>query len=454
MLLNSKLMRFYSVSSFVIIFVTAAILTLFYRQITIQWILHIAETNNRAIAQTALDLIKPELVAYLRANTDTGTRKVSLNQFSNMPGEAIRTLAQVNSLERINIYNRKGQLAFSTKAGLIDINQTSYPFFIAALSGRDASSMIYRDTFNRFETASDSDNLMETYLPVRNSPNEPVLGVFEIHSDMSHLIQENNKHLLIFLIGAEFILALLYAVLILVVRHAKKIIDLQQHIIQDRTATLEVLSNRLLHNEEQHKQKIAYDLQEGLAQTLSAIKFNVEFSNSRINAPDANKAPLKAVIPVIQNAIQEVRTIATNLRPSSLDELGLLPTINWFCREFEQFHEEIIVEREISIAEAAIPVQLKIVIYRIIESTFKNIADHSNTDQIGLTLQQTGNKIVLRIGDTPIQQSLLLDTAKVNSASGQKFRFAEMKERTLLSGGIFSSRFNAGWVTLKASWIC
>ena len=78
--------------------------------------------------------------------------------------------------------------------------------------------------------------------------------------------------------------------------------------------------------EEQKKQKIAIDLHEGLAQTLSAIKVNVE-SSSRGNLRDANAQPLEHIVPVLQNAIQEVRSIATELRPSSLDDLGLLPTI-------------------------------------------------------------------------------------------------------------------------------
>ncbi len=451
-----RLMRFYSVASFIIIFVTAALLTLFFRQVTIHRIEHLAETYNLALAKTALNSIRPELVAYLGSEADDSAhRGASLQRFSDKLAADIHMLAQDNSVVAIKICNRNGQEVFSTRTGRAGLNQGGNPNFTSALNGRDSSSMIYRDTLNRYEGTTEEDNLMETYIPVRNSQTGLVLGVFEIYTDMSQLVRENNRHLLIVLIGSEFILALLYAVLIIIVRHAKNIIESQQKTIQERTSSLEILSKRLLKNEENKKQKIAIDLHEGLVQTLSAIKVNVENSSARIQAYDANAKPLEYIVPVLQSAIQEVRSIATELRPSSLDDLGLLPTVNWFCREFEEHHDGISIKRDISLQEATIPVPLKIVIYRIIESTFKNIAQGSYTDQIRLAMQQADNKIHLRISDTPVQQTLVDTFTQSGPDSDPRFRFAEIRERATLSGGTFTStQDGAGWNTLHVSWAC
>lgn len=454
MLLNSRLTHFYSITSFIIIFVTAAVLTLFYRQITIEWIFHIAETSNRTVAQATLSSVRPELVAYLDTQATAAAHPSAIRPLENEPATVIRRLAQDNAAGTINIFDRHGQLVFSTRPQQIDINQANNPRFKSALHGHDASSMIYRDTINSFEGSSVEDNLMETFIPVRNGPDEPVLGVLEIHTDMNHLIEENNTHLLIFLIGAEIILAVLYSILVFIVRYANGIIDSQQKDFQERTATLEILSRHLLKNEEQKKQKIAFDLHEGIAQTLSAIKYNVEISNNRIKTMDANLEPLEAIVPAIQDAIHEVRTIATRLRPPCLDELGLLPTINWFCREFEQQHEGIVIDKRLSLPEAIIPAPLKIVIYRIIESTLKDMAVNSSTDQISLTMRSTDDQIELHIDDIPAQQSFMSDFAPFGSDRNLQFRFAEMKERTFLSGGRFTSRDIDGWVTLRAAWNC
>lgn len=455
-----KLMRFYSVASFIFIFATAALLTLFYRQVTIRCISQLAESNNLALANMALTSIRPELISYLSSRTRLDTSKASHDGFATGLTADISRLIQENSVERIKIYDQNGVTVLSTQAGQVGVNQSSSQGLKSALDGKLSNSMIYRDTFNRFEGRTKEDNLVQTYLPIRSSPNGPILGVFEMHSDMNHMVQKNNQLLVIFLIGVEFILALLYGVLIIVVRHAKNIIESQQKTIQERTATLESLYKCSLNSEEHKRQKIAINLHEGLAQTLSAIKVNVESNEQGQQAGDANIQPLESIVPVLQSAIQEVRSIATELRPSILDDLGLLPTVNWFCREFEQKYNGINIEQEVSLHETSIPVALKIIIYRIIESTFKNIAHYSSSAQIRLAMQRAGDKVHLKISHMPVKHSSVTDIAPSDSDtcprfSDPHFRFAEIKERVSLSGGTFmATQEHAGWVTLRASWAC
>lgn len=451
-----KLMRFYSVASFIIIFLTAALLTLFYRQVTIHWIDDLAQRSNNTLAQTVLNSIKPELIAYLGtvSDGDANDRGITWQEFPTGLIASTLRLTRETSVGNIKIYNREGQIFFSTQTGQAGTSDGDHPGFLSALSGQPFSFMTYRDTFNRFEGTTADDNLMHTYIPIRNGPTDPVVGVLEIHTDMNHVIEENNKILLITLVGAELILALLYAVLLIVVRHAKNIIESQQKTIQERTASLEALSKRLLRIEEQKRQKIAIDLHEGLAQTLSAIKVNVESSSLQIKASDADTRPLESIVPVIQSAIREVRSIATELRPSSLDDLGLLPTIDWFCREFEREYEDIILAREISVHEATIPAPLKIEIYRIIESTFLSIVHYANTDEIRLAILRAGDNLHLRICHSLLEHPSGKSGGQLAPGSDPHL-FAEMKERATLSGGTFkATQDSTGWVTLHASWAC
>lgn len=450
-----KLLRFYSVTSFVIIFVTAALLTLFYRHVTIRWIDHLATVNNLAVAQTALSSIGPDLTAYLAAVTETGKGKTVSRKFPDELATHLFRMTQDPSVGSISIYTRNGAMAFSTLAEPASTNHSDDPGFQSAMRGEVFTSMVFRDMLSRlFEASSAEDNRMLTFTPVRISPDAPVLGVFETHTDMSHLVAESDDVLLLFLAGAESILALLYAMLLFVVRHAGNIIHAQQNTIRERTASLEILSKSLLTGEELKKKKIAADLHEGLAQTLSAIKMNME-STKLAKACGMDPPPLESIVPVLQNAIQEVRTIATELRPSSLDDLGLLPTINWFCREFERQHPEIRIQRQILLREGTIPSHLKIDIYRIIESAFRNIAKYSNTDQIRFVLHLADDMIHLIIGDEPTARPAATGAVPPDPAADPQFRFAEMKERTSLSGGVFSSTLEKmGGVTLRASWAC
>jgi len=449
-----KLLRFYSVISFIIIFLTAALLTLFYRQVTMPWIEHLAKTNNLAVAQTALNFVGPELVTYLDAETSANKREIVSHKLPAELAAHIRRVMRDTTVSRIAIYDRNGQPIFSTHATPAAPPHAINPGFLTALGGHISGSMIFRDTFDSLKGSTATDNLMQTYTPIRSEQTGSVLGVFETHTDMSHLIEESDRLMFSILVGAEVILALLYAILFLVVRHARNIIAAQQETIKERTASLKILSENLLQREESSKKKIATDLHEGLAQTLSAIKLNVE-NTELTKASGANAQSLGAIVPVLQNAIHEVRAIATELRPSSLDDLGLLPTINWFCREFEHRHPEIRIQREISLPEHKIPSQLKIVIYRIIESAFQNIAKYSSTDQIRFVLHLTDDMIHLIIGDTPAMQPAIATIARFAPGTGPQLRFAEIKERTSLSGGAFSTSMKkAGWITLHSSWAC
>lgn len=443
-----KLLRFYSIASFISIFITAAFLTLFYRQVTIQWITRLAEEGNAALAQTTLNSIRPALMKHLDAEAKAGPQGVAPQKFPAELAASIENVMQGTSVIRFKIYNRNGIVIFSSNAGQIGTDQSKKEGFMTAISGRIASSLIYRDRFNPFDKITAKDNLLESYVPVRSGQNGPIQGVFETYTDLTQMVRENERILLIVLLGAELIMAALFATLLLVVRRANQHLETQQQGIRKRTATLEILSNRLLNSDEQEKKKIASDLHEGLAQTLSAIKVYVENSRQLIGANNENAKALESIVPVIQSAIQEVRSIATELRPSSLDDLGLIPTINWFCREYERLHPGVQVVQEISMTEDKIPLPLKIVIYRIIESAFENIAPHSDPDSIVLALSAGENMLTVALCDLPSEPS-----AGTGHALDTHLRFAEAQERTILSGGIFSARRGrAGRVTLISSW--
>ena len=222
--------------------------------------------------------------------------------------------------------------------------------------------------------------------------------------------------------------------------------------IRERTAALEKLSAKMLSSDEMEKKNLAFGLHEGLAQLLVTIKMRIERSLAQFAASETPNESLASIVPLLQNAIEDIETIATGLRPSSLDELGLLPTIEWFCRKFDRLHPAIAFAEEISLQEDDVPAPLKIVIYRVIESTLTNIARYENTDQIELALRKDDGAITLAIDDTS-RDSRYAATAQRDANFDLQARFAEAQERTTLSGGSFKiARSKAGGITLRASW--
>lgn len=454
-----KLLRFYSAASFVAVLGTAVLIGLFYRHVAIQEVMHLAQRNNLALAHTALNLVRPSLMNYLEATTylePDEPRRLVRTSHAPPPEElahAIQMLMYEPSVYKVKIYNQHGVVAFSTDPTQIGRNQRHNPGFVAAINGRVADTLIYRDTFNSFDEQTEDDNLMQTYIPIRASATQPVRGVFEIYTDVNDLVRRNERTEFIIMAGALIIMSALYAVLLLVVRRARNIIALQHQTIRERTETLEILSAQMLKNEESQKKKIAVELHEGLAQTLSAIKLNLENSRPQAGRDDTVGRPLAAIIPALQGAIEEIRTIATELRPSSLDDFGLLPTISSLGRTFQQAHPGIRFREAFALQEHDIPPPLKVILYRITVLALGDIAHHSTSDQVLVALQRDHETLSLTVDDTPANAADVAPATLVEINPRAESRFAQMLELTTLSGGSFAaSRPAAGRTLLRAAW--
>ena len=216
---------------------------------------------------------------------------------------------------------------------------------------------------------------------------------------------------------------------------------------------LRILSNQLLSAEEKERKRIARELHDGIGQTLSAIKFSVE-NSLRLLRNEADHSELKsleAVIPLTQKTIEEVRRIVKDLRPSILDDLGILATINWFCREFQDIYAGIRIKREIDIQEGDIPSPLKTVIYRILQEALNNVAKHSRADLIQLTLEKSDSGIELKIQDNGVGFDLAKTISLKSSQRG--FGLASMRERAKLSGAAFDLVSTVGKGTvIRVEW--
>jgi len=216
---------------------------------------------------------------------------------------------------------------------------------------------------------------------------------------------------------------------------------------------LRILSTQLLYAEEKERKRIAHELHDGIGQALTAIKFSVEnnLRNLSDRQVDFDDKSLRATVPLIQKTIEETRKIIMDLRPSTLDDLGIIATISWFCREYESIYTAIHVDKEIAIDENEIPAPLKTVIYRILQEGFNNAAKHSKTDHISLGLKKIRNEIVLSIKDRGV--GFEVDKVLCQQTAKRGVGLASMRERALLSGGYFSIESALGnGTTIHASW--
>ncbi|MBI4764708.1 MAG: GAF domain-containing protein [Deltaproteobacteria bacterium] len=265
------------------------------------------------------------------------------------------------------------------------------------------------------------------------------LGLINIYQMGEHPVRNQEKE--------GFIKAIADTVANIIVRKRG------EEALRESENQLRLLSSRLLSLHETERKEFALEVHDSLGTSLSAIKFMIEGALQRIrNGSVANTVEsLESLIPIIQEAIGEARRIQTDLRPASLDELGILATLAWFCRRFQAEYKNIHIEQEITVREEEIPGPLKTVLFRITQEALSNVAKHSGADFIHLGLGKVGGRIELTIRDngTGFDQKRLTEREFSKKGVG----LPTMKERTESSGGKFTIESAEGKGTLvKASW--
>jgi PAS domain S-box-containing protein len=222
--------------------------------------------------------------------------------------------------------------------------------------------------------------------------------------------------------------------------------------IRESENRLRTLSSQLLTIQETERKRVAHELHDGIGQTLTAVKFKVEGTLQQMaKARSKSKEALESIIPVIQQSVEEVRRIQMDLRPSTLDDLGILATLEWFCREYQKIYSHLHIEKEISIKEDEVSTPIKTVIYRVVQEALNNIAKHSKADLIHLSLGKGEDKIQLVIQDNG--QGFDLEEILSPDRSRRGLGLTSMRERTELSRGTFEIETNKGkGTTIRASW--
>ena len=206
-----------------------------------------------------------------------------------------------------------------------------------------------------------------------------------------------------------------------------------QESLEESEQALGELSDRLLTLQEDERKRIARELHDGIGQILTSIKMHVETASSTLSRQgfEPGTAILQSVVPMIQEAMQEVRSMSQDLRPAILDDLGVVAAIAWFCRNFAKTYDALRVEIDIDVDETSVPASLKTVIYRILQEAMNNVAKHSSAAVVWVCLRRFSGRIELAIEDNGCGFNL----QELPSGRLRGLGLASMQERTKMSGG-------------------
>lgn len=207
------------------------------------------------------------------------------------------------------------------------------------------------------------------------------------------------------------------------IKEAEKLLRQSEEDLRD-------LASSLQNVREDERSAIAREIHDELGQQLTAIKLDVSWLDRKIPGDAVIKERIAGVLTMLTEMIHSIRRISTQLRPSILDDLGLLEALRWLARDFQK---RTGIRIELDCAEESLKVEPAVTtgLFRIFQETLTNIARHADATAVLARLYVEDERLVLTI----------MDNGKGFDPAGAKKKktlgLMGMKERTLMMKGAY-----------------
>ena len=208
-----------------------------------------------------------------------------------------------------------------------------------------------------------------------------------------------------------------------------------QHLASEQIETsrqqLRALASRLQKVREEERTFIAREIHDELGQALTGLKLDIAWMKHRLPRDHEVMDQCESIIDRIDQTLSAVRRIATELRPSVLDQLGLAAALEWQGQEFGA-RTGIEVVTELCIDRCSVSDEVGSSAFRILQESLTNVARHARATRVAIRLAQTSTLLTLEVRDNGVgfPEDRLEGTACLGLVG--------MRERALACGGEFS----------------
>ena len=152
---------------------------------------------------------------------------------------------------------------------------------------------------------------------------------------------------------------------------------------------------------EQEKSRIARELHDELAQSLTALKMDTIWMRDHVSDSDAAaQEKISQMLAMLDTAVASVRRIAADLRPLVLDDLGFVPAIEWVVQNFTQrtgIPCELKIDEELEVQEP-----FATGVFRIVQESLFNVAKHARASRVEVEVEKQGDVLLLHVQDDGI----------------------------------------------------
>ncbi|MBD2257560.1 GAF domain-containing sensor histidine kinase [Pseudanabaena sp. FACHB-2040] len=202
---------------------------------------------------------------------------------------------------------------------------------------------------------------------------------------------------------------------------------------------LHTLSAQLIDAQETERRHIARELHDEIGQALTIVKINLQSLKraAQTEASPSNPSPtaqtaVQDSLDIVEVALQQVRDLSLNLRPSLLDDLGLTAALRWYVDRYSQ-RTGIPAAFSATSPPPQLPPNLATACFRIVQEALTNVARHAHAHQVTIELQPLEKELHLLIQDDGV--GFDAHAAHKRAMQGGSLGLLGMEERALLVGG-------------------
>lgn len=168
-----------------------------------------------------------------------------------------------------------------------------------------------------------------------------------------------------------------------------------EDLVNQRTQELQSLSYRLINAQEDEKRNISRELHDQTGQSLTVLNLLLA---KAIRSPETILTDIKEAQQTVKEVLSQVRGLSTSLHPGMLEDLGLLPTLQWYFNDFDK-KTGININFAHSGLERNLPAEINITVYRIIQEALTNIARYAEVKEATVALELEHQVLFIQIED-------------------------------------------------------
>ena len=211
------------------------------------------------------------------------------------------------------------------------------------------------------------------------------------------------------------------------------------------------ISRGVLRVQEEERGRISRDLHDGIGQSLTALKIQLELLEQEAARVQAALVPrIAAVRDLAEGCLTEVREMARLLRPQMLDDLGLVPTLRWLARTVEKrTGVAVVLETELdSEAGQRDDRDADTLVFRIVQEALTNVVRHAGVASARVRVEQRGERLFVAVED----QGVGFDAEAILTGKDEErgFGVRAMRDRVQSFNGTFLVRSSPGATVVEA----